>query len=160
MSNNRIDSLAVTQTIGRQTPRNEFGEVMKNTLKSAGSVMSGALVGASAGGLPVVSAAISSVTSLAGQAPRTASVGAAATGVTTVGGAGVTVGSTVAGGLTPGASGTAEGFQGMLDQMRTEADKSTLQQMQMQQESRDYNMVSNVLKVRHDSAKAAINNIR
>jgi hypothetical protein len=33
-------------------------------------------------------------------------------------------------------------------------------QMQMQQESREYNTISNVLKVRHDSAKSAINNIR
>ena len=30
----------------------------------------------------------------------------------------------------------------------------------MQRESREFNAVSNVLKVRHDSAKAAINNIR
>jgi hypothetical protein len=35
-----------------------------------------------------------------------------------------------------------------------------MMQMQMQQESREYNAVSNVLKVRHDSAKSAINNIR
>ena len=44
--------------------------------------------------------------------------------------------------------------------MRAEADRSMLVQMQMQQESREYNTVSNVLKVRHDSAKSAINNIR
>ena len=33
-------------------------------------------------------------------------------------------------------------------------------QDQMQRESRQYSAVSNVMKVRHDSAKAAINNIR
>jgi len=30
----------------------------------------------------------------------------------------------------------------------------------MQQESQRFNAISNVMKVRHDSAKAAINNIR
>ena len=33
-------------------------------------------------------------------------------------------------------------------------------QRDMQQESQQYNTLSNVMKVRHDSAKAAINNIR
>ena len=33
-------------------------------------------------------------------------------------------------------------------------------QLQVQQESREYNAITNVLKVRHDSAKSAINNIR
>jgi hypothetical protein len=30
----------------------------------------------------------------------------------------------------------------------------------MQKESREFNAISNIMKVRHDSAKAAINNIR
>ena len=58
-------------------------------------------------------------------------------------------------GATPGTE-----FNGYLDQMRSEADRSMMMQLQMQNESRDYNTLSNVLKVRHDSAKAAINNIR
>ena len=33
-------------------------------------------------------------------------------------------------------------------------------QNDMQQESREHNAISNIIKVRHDSAKAAINNIR
>jgi hypothetical protein len=33
-------------------------------------------------------------------------------------------------------------------------------QHDMQQESQQYNAISNIMKVRHDSAKAAINNIR
>jgi hypothetical protein len=33
-------------------------------------------------------------------------------------------------------------------------------QNEMQRESREHNAVSNIMKVRHDSAKAAINNIR
>ena len=33
-------------------------------------------------------------------------------------------------------------------------------QNEMQKESREHNAISNIMKVRHDSAKAAINNIR
>jgi hypothetical protein len=33
-------------------------------------------------------------------------------------------------------------------------------QNEMQRESREHNALSNIMKVRHDSAKAAINNIR
>jgi hypothetical protein len=33
-------------------------------------------------------------------------------------------------------------------------------QNEMQRESREHNAISNIMKVRHDSAKAAINNIR
>jgi hypothetical protein len=83
----------------------------------------------------------------------------AATGVTSVnsvsGGGGAT-----AQALATSPNGTPSELSGMIGQMRAEADRSTMMQMQMQQESREYNTISNVLKVRHDSAKSAINNIR
>ncbi|HSP80094.1 MAG TPA: hypothetical protein VLQ93_16305, partial [Myxococcaceae bacterium] len=48
--------------------------------------------------------------------------------------------------------------------MQAEGFKMNLAYMQlqneMQKESRAHNAVSNIMKVRHDSAKAAINNIR
>jgi hypothetical protein len=47
-----------------------------------------------------------------------------------------------------------------IGQMRAEAERSFQLQVAMQNESREFNTVSNVIKVRHDSAKAAINNIR
>ena len=64
-----------------------------------------------------------------------------------------------------GGSGAASGVEpagmtDMLSGMRAEADRSMMVQMHMQTESREYNTLTNILKLRHDSAKAAINNIR
>lgn len=158
---NRLERISVTPTVGRQSQKQEFGETLKNTLASAGSVISGALVG-SLPGAPMLSAAVASVTSFASgngaarAATAATSVSSAATGVIGVGGAlpSTVLGSSLDTPTVP--SNLAE----MMHTMRQEADRSTLMQMQMQQESRDYNTLSNVLKVRHDSAKAAINNIR
>ncbi len=158
----RLNQISVTPTVGRQTQKQEFGEVMKDTLTKAGSVISGAIVGGLSAS-PILSAAVSSVSSLANGSGTGRSVAsAAATGL--VGSASP---ATVVGGTTvPGMGGTLatptvpSGLSDMMAQMRQEADRSTLMQMQMQQESRDYNTLSNVLKVRHDSAKSAINNIR
>ncbi|MBL8913369.1 MAG: hypothetical protein JNM17_21910 [Archangium sp.] len=151
-STNRI---SMTPTVARQTPKNEFGNVLKNTLQTAvtaGSQLVGMLPGAG-----IVSAAVSNVTALTGGSNGTAQGISAATGIASVGGGGSataqTLASSPAGGV-PGEMG------GMISQMRAEADRSMLVQMQMQQESREYNTLSNVLKVRHDSAKSAINNIR
>jgi hypothetical protein len=149
-------NVALTPTVARQTPRNEFGQVMKSTLEGAtkaAGVVSGALLGNIPGG-GIISAAVSSVTNFA-SAGGTASAGLAATGIAGVGGGSGTTGSAVNGG-----SGMPSNIGDMVQQMRAEADRSMLMQMQMQQESREYNAVSNVLKVRHDSAKSAINNIR
>ena len=159
MDPNRIHNLSVTPTVARQTPRNEFGEVLKNTLKGAANI-GGALIGALPGGA-IVSAAVTSVTSFASQGNQAVGRSASAA-VGTVGGGSGTIG-TVSG--SGGASNPLSGsvpteFNDMLSTMRSEADKSIAMQMQMQQESREYNTLTNVLKVRHDSAKAAINNIR
>lgn len=153
-------NVSLTPTVARQTPRNEFGQVLKNTLETA-TKTAGAVSGALVGGLPgsgIISAAVSSVTALANGGP-TRSAGLAASGITTVGGSGIVRG----GGVTEqiaSSSGMPSSISDMVQQMRAEADRSMMMQMQMQQESREYNAVSNVLKVRHDSAKAAINNIR
>ena len=148
-------NVALTPTVARQTPRNEFGQVMKNPLETAtraAGVVSGSLMGSVPGG-GIISAAVSSVTQLASAGP-TAQAGLAATGISTVGGGGGVTGQLAS------TSGMPSGVSDMVQQMRSEADRSMMMQMQMQQESRDYNAVSNVLKVRHDSAKSAINNIR
>ena len=149
--------ISLTPTVARQTPKNEFGNVLKNTLQSAAAT-GGALLGQLPGG-GIISAAVSNVTALASRGGGTAHASLAATGVTTVGG------SSGAGGATALAMATSPDgvpgeLGGMIGQMRAEADRSMMMQMQMQQESREYNTVSNVLKVRHDSAKSAINNIR
>jgi len=175
-----VNRLSITQTVARQTPKNEFGQVLKNTVTN-GVKLAGQIVGGIAG-MPIVSAAVSSVTALAGGssaggsvAGGTRTVSSAATGVVTLAGGAptnggvtgtATVGTTIAGGsgamgAEPVATGAEpQNFDAYLSQMRAESDRSMMMQMQMQQESRDYNTLSNVIKVRHDSAKAAINNIR
>ncbi len=154
-SSNRI---SLTPTVARQTPKNEFGNVLKNALQTAANA-GGALLGAMPGG-GVISAAVSNVTALASSGGNTAQGSLAATGVTTVGGGGNAMGGATAQAMATSPNGVPGELTGMIGQMRAEADRSTMMQMQMQQESREYNTISNVLKVRHDSAKSAINNIR
>lgn len=149
-SPNRI---SLTPTIARQTPKNEFGNVLKSALQTAVNA-GGALLG-SVPGAGVISAAVNNVTALAGNGGSTQG-SFAATGVTSVQGGGGATGQAMA--TSP--NGVPGELTGMIGQMRAEADRSTMMQMQMQQESREYNTISNVLKVRHDSAKSAINNIR
>ncbi len=50
-------------------------------------------------------------------------------------------------------------LQGEVAQMKAQADQSLALQIAMQNESREYTTLSNVIKMRHDSARAAINNI-
>jgi hypothetical protein len=151
-SSNRI---SLTPTVARQTPKNEFGNVLKNALQGAVNV-GGSLLNSVPGG-GVISAAVSNVTALASGGNARASL--AATGISSVGGGGAAGGAT-AQALASSPDGVPGELTGMIGQMRAEADRSTMMQMQMQQESREYNTISNVLKVRHDSAKSAINNIR
>ncbi len=152
-SPNRI---SLTATVARQTPKNEFGNVLKNALQTAASA-GGALLNAVPGG-GIISAAVGNVTALA-NAGGSAQASYAATGISTVGGGSMAGGAT-AQALATSPNGVPGELTGMIGQMRAEADRSTMMQMQMQQESREYNTISNVLKVRHDSAKSAINNIR
>ncbi len=149
-SSNRI---SLTPTVSRQTPKNEFGNVLKNAIQTAANV-GGSLLN-SVPGVGIISAAVSNVTALASKG-NGAQASYAATGISSVqGGGGAT-----AQALATSPDGVPGELTGMIGQMRAEADRSTMMQMQMQQESREYNTISNVLKVRHDSAKSAINNIR
>ncbi len=154
----RIDQVSVTTTVPRQSQKQEFGEMLKNSLQQGAKAV-GMVSGAMLQNMPgagVVSAAVSAVTNFANQAPRTAS--AASSGVINING-GVAAGGGVAGGGLANAAASGD-MNGMVNEMRAEANRSMAMQMAMQQESREYNTISNVLKVRHDSAKAAINNIR
>lgn len=156
--------ISITATVARQTQKNEFGSVLKSALDQAGKaggLISGAVMSGMPGGA-ILSAAANSVSGLLNGAPNNvASTSRAATGVQSVGGAGgVSGGSSVDRLANAGTGELPSGLNGMIDQMRTEADRSMMMQMNMQSESREYNALSNVLKTRHDSAKAAINNIR
>ena len=165
-NNHRIASLSITPTQPRQTPQNEFGAVMARTAQEIVKTGAG-LVGQVLPGGPVLSAAVSSVSSVA------SSVGSVSAAVPSTGGSIVPI---------PGVSGTPGGTHGtgtaggtagkgdawdMLEAqklMAAEGQKFNMAYLQlqndMQKESREHNAVSNIMKVRHDSAKAAINNIR
>lgn len=140
-----LNRLSLNLTVARQTPKNEFGQVMKNALNQVSNV-SGALMGMLPGS-PVLSAAVSSVAALA------KGVESSAAGITSIGAGSIPTGTALPGGVS-GEMG------GMIGQMRAEADRSLQLQMQMQDESREYNALSNIIKVRHESAKAAISNLR
>lgn len=134
---NRIDSLSISPTTTRQTPRRDFGEMLVRAGTEVPRI-GGLLASGVTSGSPVLSAAVSGIASVV-----------ASNMVTPIGGpAPVQV---------PEVKG--EAFELLRLQDQQSKQYLTLQ-MHMQQESREYNTISNVLKVRHDSAKAAINNVR
>ncbi|WP_225410833.1 hypothetical protein [Stigmatella hybrida] len=145
-NDSRIASLSITSTLPRQTPRNEFGAVFARTAQEAVRAGTG-LAGGMVVSPPVMSAAVSSVRSTVSLATSVTGGGAALPGV-------------------GGAAGKGEAWDLLEAQklMAAEGQKFNLEYLQlqnaMQQESREHNAVSNIMKVRHDSAKAAINNIR
>ena len=188
---NRIDPTAApvrmstNLTIGRQTPKSEFGDRVKAGLDSAaGAVASGAAVAAPfVPGGAIVSAAVSSVSTMSSQGGGVGTQYSAATGIaapvgsgtpgainTTVGGGASGVGSVpVAGGTTGGTAGvlpgnisggTTAGFASDLDMMRRTNLELMSAQMAMQKENQVFTTVSNVLKVRHDTVKNTIQNVR
>jgi hypothetical protein len=167
MDSSRVAQMSITPTIARQTPKNEFGQVLSNTLGTVSRV-GGALLGALPG-MPIVSGAVSAVSSIANAATGAVNIHTGTTSggpaMLAPGGAGLSVGSTVSNQGSIGRSAASignepAGMNEMISQMRADADRSMMMQMNMQTESREYNTLTNILKLRHDSAKAAINNIR
>ena len=147
---NRIGALSITPTVQRQTPQNDFGTVLARTAQEV--VRTGAGVVASlVPGAPAVSAAVASVGSVVSSAASSVR-GASATS----GGAG----------SVPGTTGQGDQWDLLEAQKEMQADGMKMNlayiqlQNEMQAESRSQNAISNIMKVRHDSAKAAINNIR
>lgn len=146
---NRIGTLSITPTVARQTPNNDFGEVMARTARTVVNTAGGVVASLVPGG-PAVSAAVASVGSVVSTSASSVRSAAALPGTGGVGGT------------------TGQGEQWDLlaaqKEMQAEGAKMNLAYMelqnQMQAESRAHNAVSNIMKVRHDSAKAAINNIR
>lgn len=179
MAVNRIDPtplrLETKVTEARQTPNDSFGQRIQNGAATAGNVVaSGAAVAAPfVPGGAIVSAAVSSMSSVAGAASSGQSsvgggmgmVGAsyatgpsASTGVQ-VGGA--STGASVAGGVQVGTGTDAQaaGFGSVLQQQAAMNMQYLQLQNQMQQENQTFSTLSNVLKVRHDTAKNSISNI-
>lgn len=165
MNDNRINQLTVATTGTRQTPKNEFGEVLVQTSKEALGV-GAALVGSITGG-PIMTAAVSGVSTVLGMASRSAAPGAQNPGDAT------RQTQTIAGGNGGGSTGATGGGSGSSDAIEALEMQAALQaegfkmnamymgiQREMQRESREFTTVTNIMKVRHDTAKSAINNVR
>jgi hypothetical protein len=148
----RIGGMSITPTVARQTPQNDFGAVFARTAQEVVRV-GGGVLSALVPGNPVVSAAVSGVRSVV------STVAGAASAVPVSGGAGAAPG-------VGGTTGRGESWDLLEAQKLMQADGQKFNmaymalQNEMQRESREHNALSNIMKVRHDSAKAAINNIR
>jgi hypothetical protein len=162
----RIPSLSIAPSIERQTPKTEFGPTLARAAREV--VTSGAgLVGGMLPSGPISSAVVST---LRGTVSAVVPSGGMASAAAAVGGSSA-VGSAATASTRAGSTGTAATGQGdawdlleaqklmAADGQKFNAAYLSLQN-EMQKESREHNAISNIMKVRHDSAKAAINNIR
>ncbi|MCC7385553.1 MAG: hypothetical protein IT384_27135 [Deltaproteobacteria bacterium] len=200
--------LSTVATTTRQTPKTDFGTVMRDGLIKAGNVaVEGLQVAAPfVPGSAIVSAAIAGA-NIAGNVSQpgygsggTGAFGTTASGLTAGGGgpgtlsAPSTAGSYGAngaltipgrapgtgtnlstpassfatGGATAGTtSGASDSFNQMMSATRTMAEfqaSFNLQYLQLQEkiqtDTRQFNLVSNIMKTKHDAAKNALNNVR
>jgi hypothetical protein len=175
MAVNRIDPapvrLSTKITEARQTPNDSFGSRIQNgAAATANVVASGASVAAPfVPGGAIVSAAVSGVSSMANSASSGQSAvggGSVGTSFATGGGVGgASVPNTSTGGTAGGVSVTGGGTDAasQMSAVLQQQAASNLQylglQNQMQQENQTFSTLSNVLKVRHDTAKNSIGNI-
>ena len=119
-------------------------------------------------GADVLLAGAGAATGLVGGPLLSAAIGAARAGLARAGTSGNTVRSgTSPLGTTPASpSGTSSGTSDMeaMRQIQREGQEANLTylrlQTEMQQENRRFSVASNVLKAKHDTARAAINNVR
>ena len=151
----------------RQTKNDSFGQKLKDTAQAIGQGAS--MAAAYLPGGSVISAALSSVAGGGGGAGS--SIGSGSSALTAAGGAGGAagaVGNNAGGGGSAGSSGLpgvntnsgplSNAHQMMKDQAALNVQMLSLQS-QMQNESRGFQTVSNILKNRQDSAKNSIRNI-
>jgi hypothetical protein len=140
----RIGTLVVAPSTERKAEPGRFGAALK---AAAGQVASGV-----AGTVALAAPFVPGGAVLAGalRAPAAAALAQAASGAVPA----------------PGISGGAAGGGDVIEATRAiqqEAQSFNLQYLQlqegMQRESREFTALTNVMKVKHDSAKAAINNI-
>ncbi|HEY3450841.1 MAG TPA: hypothetical protein VGK67_31075 [Myxococcales bacterium] len=147
---NRISQLTIQSSLDRTAVKSDFGALLARGITTGVGVASAIVPGGA-----VISAAVNQTIGQVSRpgvmqgGPR-AAVGGHGTMPTT-------------------ASSSAEGSQSTMSfdsqsQLVEQQKQASLQylalQNQMQQESREYNAISNILKVRHESAKTAINNVR
>jgi len=166
--------ISMNVTVPKQTQGATFGEKVNQGMHAAGSALAqgASLLGGALPGGQVLSAAVSSVSALAGSGGGAAAASYAATGVvgfnggaggTTAGGSSVTIGAGQAGGpnLTAGAGTNGIGqYNTDIASMSAQNSQMLQVQMAMQRENTMFSSISNVLKTKHDTAKNAIGNIR
>ena len=163
-SPNRIQNLSAVQTVGRQTPKKDFGDELVSVV-GTGARLGLGIVGSAVGANPVMSAAVSTVS---GAVSAVSGVTSQNVGTSSSASTAIQSSASTAQGVQSGAARLETG--GAMDTMArqeimnkdSQAFSAMYLQLQneMQQESRQFNAISNVIKVRHDSAKAAINNVR
>jgi hypothetical protein len=153
MSSSRIDpaqtSVSVDTTRSRQTsaPATPFKDVLAG---SANALLTGAEVAGGAMGGPVVAAAIRQARSSVADA--------------TTGGGGGGAGGSVAGADAVVGAGSPGGEMEAMHAMNRESQQFNMQmlalQEEVQNENRRFTTLSNVVRARHDTAKAAVSNVR
>ncbi len=170
--NNMPNRISMNVTVGKQTQGATFGEKVNAGLHQAGSLIGqgASLLGGAIPGGQVLSAAVSSVSTLAGGSGGGAAAASyAATGVvgfsgpTTAGGGSVQIGGGSAGGpnLTAGAGTNGMGqYNTDIASMSSQNSQMLQVQMAMQRENTMFSSISNVLKTKHDTAKNSVGNIR
>jgi hypothetical protein len=144
--------LVVGATRGRQTvrPTNPFRDVLAG---GVGLLMRGAEVATTVVGSPIMAVAVrearTNAVAVVGGAPPSGSVGASTGGA--------------ASGLSPSTGGDATELASV-QAMQRDSQVFNLQLLQLQedvqQENQRFTTVSNVLRAKHDTAKAAVSNIR
>ena len=191
--------LSTVATTTRQTPKTDFGSVMRSGLVKAGGVVAdglqvaapfvpgGAIVSAALAGANTAStmagpsyAASSGIGSsssalTAGGGGPAANVGAGGyggNGALAIPGARPGLASSVSGGggATTGSGGNiqaSDSFNSMMDATRQMSEfqaSFNLQYLQLQEkiqtDTRQFNLISNIMKTKHDAAKNALNNVR
>jgi hypothetical protein len=152
---NRISQLTINASLDRTAVKTDFGMLLARGLTAGAGVASAIIPGGA-----ILSAAVNQT---AGQALSRQAVAQGGRSYDVGGHGAMSTGSSTADGPQTIASTSGDSLEGQRELM-VQNQKWTAQylalQNQMQQESREYNTVSNILKVRHESAKTAINNIR
>jgi hypothetical protein len=149
----RIELVSAVETVPRQTPKRDFGEVLNQTLSNV--VNRGiSLMRSAVASLPMLSTAVAGVQSVSGV------VGAVQTPIPP---SGRGTGTATTPGL-PALASSSPSLDSVMQRLQSGAELSSTEylvvQQAIQQESQQYTALSNILKVRSDSARAAINNIR
>lgn len=144
----------------RQTPRTDFGTMVRNGVSTGAGAVAGA-TGVAAPFVPggaVVSAAVNSA---AGAVSGSGASGEYTNGVMNLPGSGPNPGST---GSTPSTGNAMQDMMNQTKEMQEMQMSFSMQYLQlqdkMQNENRQYTTISNVMKTKHDTAKSTINNVR